>query len=299
VGKVRVNAFTISVDGYGAGSGQDLEHPLGAGGTELHRWMVGTATFRRSHGLEGGTTGPDDDVAAAGFADVGAWILGRNMFGPVRGPWPDDSWRGWWGDDAPYHCEVFVLTHHARPSFELEGGNVFHFVTGGVHEALDAARAAAGGLDVRIGGGVHTVRQYLEARLIDELDLAISPVLLCGGEHLLGGLDLAALGYRLFATAGTAHALNSNYVPASLVGKFSEPSPNIPDMLRGGSVQLIINTPTRGRDPERDGFKLRRMAVEYRVPCLTSVDTAAALVRGLKLKESDGDIIPMGLHDLE
>lgn len=194
--RIRVAGFTISLDGYGAGPDQSLEQPLGAGGTELHQWLLPTRTFQRNvFGADGGTTGVDDEFAAASFRNVGAWILGRNMFGPIRGAWPDLSWKGWWGDSPPYHVPTFILTHHARPSIEMEGGTTFHFVTGGIHEALERAREAAGGLDVRIGGGADTIRQYLRARLIDELHLAISPVLLGRGERLFEGLDMRELGY--------------------------------------------------------------------------------------------------------
>lgn len=196
--KVRVNAFAISLDGYGAGPRQSLEDPLGVGGTGLHEWFYPTRTFREHVlGESGGTTGIDDQFAARGMENVGAWILGRNMFGPVRGPWPDDSWKGWWGDNPPYHVPVFVLTHHARPPLEMEGGTVFHFVTDGIEAALERARAAAGDRDVRIGGGAATIRQYLGAGLIDELHLVISPVLLGEGEPLLDGIDLLKLGYEV------------------------------------------------------------------------------------------------------
>ncbi len=195
--RVRVEGFTISLDGYGAGPDQDLEHPLGIGGEELHQWLVSTRTFQQTlFGKEGGTTGLDDQFAARGFQNVGAWILGRNMFGPVRGEWPDLNWKGWWGDNPPYHVPVFVLTHHARPSIEMEGGTRFHFITGGAHEALVRAREAAGAKDVRIGGGPATIRQYLREGLIDELHIAISPVLLGRGEALFEGLDLRTLGYQ-------------------------------------------------------------------------------------------------------
>ena len=195
--RVRVESFTISLDGFGAGPAQDLAHPLGVGGEALHQWALPTRTFQQAlFGAEGGTTGIDEDFAARGFANVGAWILGRNMFGPVRGPWPDLSWRGWWGDNPPYHVPVFVLTHHARAPIEMAGGTSFHFVTGGIHEALDRAREAARGLDVRIGGGVATLQQYLRAGLVDELHIAIAPVLLGQGERLFEGVDLRALGYE-------------------------------------------------------------------------------------------------------
>ena len=205
--RVRVEGFTISLDGYGAGPGQDLANPLGVGGTELHPWLLATRTFQRTHfGKDGGTTGVDDAFAARGFRNVGAWILGRNMFGPVRGPWPDLEWKGWWGDNPPYHVPVFVLTHHARPSLAMEGGTTFHFVTGGIREALDRAIEAAAGQDVRIGGGADTIRQYLREGLIDEMHLAISPVLLGSGERLFEGVDLRALGYRCVETAGSDKA---------------------------------------------------------------------------------------------
>jgi dihydrofolate reductase len=192
--RLRVNSFSVSLDGYGAGVSQSLQQPLGLGGETLHHWMFGTRMFRELFGGQGGSTGVDDQFARRGFANVGAWILGRNMFGPVRGPWPDETWQGWWGDEPPYHCEVFVLTHHARKSFALSD-TTFHFVTGGIHEALERARKAAGGKDVRVGGGVATIQQYLRARLLDELHLAFAPVLLGSGEALFGGVDLAALGY--------------------------------------------------------------------------------------------------------
>lgn len=195
--KLRVNAFSISIDGYGAGPAQALEHPLGIGGEALHGWFVGTRTFQRVLGADDGRGRDDLDesFAAQSFEGVGAWIMGRNMFGPVRGPWPDDNWKGWWGPDPPYHVPVFVLTHYPRPSLVMEGGNVFHFVTGGIHEALERAREAAGERDIRLGGGASTVRQYLRAGLIDELLIAVSPVLLGDGEPLFAGIDLPKLGY--------------------------------------------------------------------------------------------------------
>jgi dihydrofolate reductase len=195
--RVRVACFTISFDGYGAGPDQDLANPLGVGGFGLHQWLLPTRTMQRDlFGKEGGTTGVDDQFAARGFENVGAWILGRNMFGPVRGPWPDLSWKGWWGENPPYHVPVFVLTHHARPPLEMEGGTTFHFVTGGHREALERAREAAGGKDVRIGGGASTIQQYLRDGLIDELHIAISPVLLGRGERLFEGVDARAAGYE-------------------------------------------------------------------------------------------------------
>jgi dihydrofolate reductase len=211
--RVRVESFTISLDGYGAGPNQSIDHPLGLGAEDLHQWLIPTDTFQRTlFGKAGGTTGLDNDFAARGFQDVGAWILGRNMFGPVRGPWPDMSWTGWWGDNPPYHCPVFILTHHARPPIAMEGGTSFHFITGGVHEALERAREAAGELDVRIGGGVNTIQQYLREGLIDELHLAISPVLLGGGERLFEGLDLRALGYACTEFAASAKATHVKLV---------------------------------------------------------------------------------------
>ena len=177
--RLRVESFAISLDGYGAGPDQTLKEPLGVGGEQLHGWFVPTRTFQTMvYRKDSGTTGVDDDFAQRGFRNVGAWILGRNMFGPVRGPWPDDSWKGWWGTNPPYHCPVFVLTHHARDPIDMEGGTTFHFVTDGIHAALKAAREAAKGKDVRLGGGVSTVRQYMAQRLVDELHLAVSPVLL-------------------------------------------------------------------------------------------------------------------------
>ena len=196
--KLRVNAFTISLDGFGAGPKQSVDAPLGIGGQKLHQWLFPTRTFQQMVlGKPEGLTGIDDDFAARSFVDVGAWILGRNMFGPVRGPWPDESWRGWWGESPPYHVPVFVLTHHPRPPLEMEGGTVFYFVTDGFESALVQARAAAGDRDVRVGGGVATIRQYLTAGLIDEMHIAISPVLLGRGEHLFAGIDLPALGFRV------------------------------------------------------------------------------------------------------
>lgn len=203
MGKVRVAAFSLSLDGYGAGPEQSLKDPLGKGGEELHRWFVATRSFRALFGKEGGTTGVDDTYAARANSGFGAFILGRNMFGPVRGDWPDDSWKGWWGDNPPYHTPTFVLTHHPRHPLVMEGGTTFFFVTGGIEKALREARAAAGDKDIKIGGGVSTVRQYLAAGLIDELHFAIAPVLLGRGEAMFPGLDLPALGYRVVSTEAT------------------------------------------------------------------------------------------------
>jgi dihydrofolate reductase len=194
--KLKVSSFTISIDGYGAGPDQDLENPLGAGGTTLHEWAFATRTFRQMFGEGAGSTDTDDAYAARGFDNIGAWIMGRNMFGPVRGEWHDKTWNGWWGDNPPYHVPVFVLSHYARQPVEMEGGTTFHFVTGGIHDALAMATAAAGRKDIRLGGGVETIRQYLQARLIDEMHVVIAPVLLGSGEHLFADLNLPALGYR-------------------------------------------------------------------------------------------------------
>lgn len=193
--QLRVSSFTLSLDGYGAGPKQSLENGLGEGGESLHKWFLPTRTFRAMQGHDDGEAGIDDEFAARGFANIGAWILGRNMFGPIRGPWPDESWKGWWGDNPPYHAPVFVLTHHPRKPITMEGGTTFHFVTDGIESALRQANRAAAGKDVRLGGGVSTIQQYLRARLIDELHLAIAPILLGGGEHFFGDLNLLKLGY--------------------------------------------------------------------------------------------------------
>lgn len=204
--KVRVNGFSVSLDGYGAGAEQSLENPLGIGGESLHGWAFPTRTFQAMFGAEGGETGVDEDFAAASMAGLGAWVMGRNMFGPIRGEWPDFDWKGWWGPNPPYHTPVFVLTHHARPPLEMEGGTVFHFVTEGPDVALERAVAAAGGKDVRIGGGVATIRHYLRAGKIDEMHLALAPVLLGRGEPLLAGLDLPGLGYEVARYEPSARA---------------------------------------------------------------------------------------------
>ncbi|HET6347193.1 MAG TPA: dihydrofolate reductase family protein [Myxococcota bacterium] len=205
--KLRIASFSVSIDGYGAGPNQSLEQPLGVGGNGLHSWFLGTRVFREVHGAEGGEADSlDNDFAQRGFDNVGAWILGRNMFGPVRGPWPDESWKGWWGDEPPYHVDTFVLTHHARPPLVMKGGTTFHFITGGIHEALERARAAAKGRDIRLGGGVSTIQQYLRAGLVDEMHLAISPVLLGAGEALFPGIDLVKLGFTCVEHAPSPRA---------------------------------------------------------------------------------------------
>lgn len=194
--KLRVHAFSLSIDGYGAGANQSLSNPLGMGGAALHEWAFATKTFQKIFGSEGGTTGADNEFATRGFSNIGAWIIGRNMFGPIRGSWPDDSWKGWWGDDPPYHVPVFVLTHYKRASIKMSGGTIFHFVEDGIHAALNRATEAANGQDVRLGGGVATLQQYLRAGLVDEMHLAIAPVFLGSGEHFFTGIDVVALGYR-------------------------------------------------------------------------------------------------------
>ena len=207
--KFRVAAFGVSVDGYGAGPSQSLENPLGAGGMALHEWFFPTRAFQKMHGGGEGTTGADNDFAERSLTNVGAWILGRNMFGPVRGPWLDESWKGWWGEEPPYHTEVVVLTHHARAPLEMKGRTTFHFVTNGIEEAARRASAAANGKDVRIGGGVATIQQFLRAGLIDELHLAISPVLLGSGERLFASdIDMVKLGYRCVEHVATEKALH-------------------------------------------------------------------------------------------
>jgi len=201
--KVRVGGFTVSLDGYGAGPEQSLQDPLGKRGEELHRWLVGTKTFKAMFGREGGSEGVDDDYTRRSMEGFGAFILGRNMFGPIRGEWPDENWKGWWGDNPPYHAPTYILTHYKRDPIVMEGGTTFYFVTDGIETALEQAKAAAGGLDVKIGGGVSTVRQYLQAGLIDELHFAFSPVMLGHGEAMFAGIDLPALGFRVAESATT------------------------------------------------------------------------------------------------
>jgi dihydrofolate reductase len=204
--KVRVAGFSISLDGYGAGPEQSLENPLGRGGRGLHQWMFGTRMFRTMIGKDGGSDGIDDAYAQRSMDGFGAFILGRNMFGPIRGSWPDESWKGWWGDNPPYHAPTFVLTHHPRAPIEMEGGTTFIFVTEGFEAALDQAKHAAKDRDVKIGGGVETVRQYLRAGLIDELHFALSPIVLGQGEAMFAGIDLPALGYRVVEHQATEYA---------------------------------------------------------------------------------------------
>ena len=201
--KVRVGGFTVSLDGYGAGPEQSLRDPLGRRGEELHSWLVSTKTFKAMFGKDGGSEGVDDDYARRSMENFGAFILGRNMFGPVRGEWPDDDWKGWWGDNPPYHAPTFILTHFPRDPIVMEGGTTFYFVTDGIEAALEQAKAAAGELDVKVGGGVSTVRQYLQAGLIDELHYAFSPVMLGQGEAMFAGIDVPALGFKVAETAAT------------------------------------------------------------------------------------------------
>jgi dihydrofolate reductase len=206
--KVRIHSFSISLDGYGAGSNQSLDKPMGVGSEELHNWFRKTADFHKMQGKEGGSEGIDNDFAARGFDNIGAWILGRNMFGPIRGEWPDDSWKGWWGENPPYHCEVFVLTHYPRTSITMQGGTTFHFVTEGIHVALERARKAAAGKYIRLGGGVSVIQQYLRERLVDEMHLAVAPVILGSGENLWQGINLLELGYNLSEHVTTPDAMH-------------------------------------------------------------------------------------------
>lgn len=208
MGKVRVAGFTVSIDGFGAGPEQSLADPLGKGGRELHQWMIGTRMFHEMIGQPGGETGVDNEYAERSMAGFGAFILGRNMFGPSRGEWPDDGWKGWWGDNPPYHAPTFILTHHPRESIVMEGGTVFHFVSDGIESALRQARETAGDLDVKIGGGVATVREYLQAGAVDELHYVMSPVVLGQGEVMFAGIDLPAMGYRVTERVTTPKAMH-------------------------------------------------------------------------------------------
>jgi dihydrofolate reductase len=204
--KLRVESFSVSIDGFGAGPDQNPENPLGVGGIDLHQWVFPTKTFQHMMGQDGGTTGIDNDFASRGFSNIGAWIMGRNMFGPIRGPWPDEDWKGWWGNSPPYHVPVFVLTNYERNSIEMDGGTTFHFVTKGIHAALDRAFDSAKGKDVRLGGGVSTIQQYLDAKLIDEMHVAIAPILLGSGESLFSRVNLVSLGYKCTEHVPTEHA---------------------------------------------------------------------------------------------
>ncbi len=206
--KVKVAAYSISIDGFGAGPDQKLNTPLGIGGEKLHKWFFPTKVFQEMHGDSEGIEGTDNDFGARSFENIGAWIMGRNMFGPIRGPWPDDEWKGWWGDTPPYHVPVFVLSHYEREPIEMKGNTTFHFITDGIESALDKARKAANGKDIRIGGGASTIRQYLKKGLIDELHLAVSPVLLGTGEHLFYGIDLPKLGYSVQQVTNGEQALH-------------------------------------------------------------------------------------------
>lgn len=204
--RIRVAGFGVSLDGFAAGVDQSLDDPLGKRGPDLFQWFFPTRSFREMHGASDGETGTDDDFARRAMAGFGAFILGRNMFGPVRGEWPDEQWKGWWGDNPPYHAPTFVLTHHARPSVEMKGGTTFHFVTDGIEAALQRAREVADGKDIKIGGGVSTARQYIRAGHVDEIHLAVAPVVLGQGEALFDGIDLHALGYRTVEHVPTARA---------------------------------------------------------------------------------------------
>lgn len=208
MGRVKVAAFSVSLDGYGAGPEQDLNNPLGSRGMELHNWLFKTKTFQAMSGNDSGETGVDNDFAAKSMENNGAWIIGRNMFGPIRGSWSDDLWKGWWGENPPYHVPVFVLTHHARAPIQMEGGTTFHFVTDGIESALKKAKEAAQEKDVRIGGGVSTIRQYLHKGLIDEMHITYSPVYLGTGENLLQGIDVNELGFSKIEYVTTPNALH-------------------------------------------------------------------------------------------
>ena len=209
--KLRVHNVALSLDGYAAGPDQDLDNPLGVGGLQLHEWVYPTRTFQRMGGVEGGEEGLDNDFAARGDAGIGATIMGRNMFGPIRGEWGDDSWSGWWGDNPPFHHPVFVLTHHPRASITMRGGTTFHFVNDGIHAALERAFDAAGGDDVRLGGGVAAIQQYLRAGLIDEMHLAIVPILLGSGERLFDHLDGGPVGYECVEFVSSPSVLHARF----------------------------------------------------------------------------------------
>lgn len=206
--KLRVASFSISIDGYGAGAEQSLENPLGIRGQSLHEWVFPTETFQKMFGKDKGTTGIDNDFAKRGFDNIGAWILGRNMFSPNRGPWLDNNWKGWWGDNPPYHTDVFVLTNYKREPLKMEGGTTFYFVNDGIYSALELAKKSANGKDIRIGGGVNTIKQYLNEKLIDELHIAVSPVLLGSGENLFAGINLTELGYKCVENVSSEKAMH-------------------------------------------------------------------------------------------
>jgi dihydrofolate reductase len=205
--KLRVHNFTISLDGFGAGANQDLNNPLGIGGRDLHQWFFPTDVFQQMFGKQGEKS-TDNDIAMKSFDNIGAVIMGRNMFGPIRGNWPDDNWKGWWGSNPPYHCPVYVLTNHPRESLVMEGGTTFHFVTDGIEAALQRAKESANGKDVQLSGGVSTIQQYLNARLVDEMHIAISPIALGSGERLFGNIDLVKLGYKCVENTCTAKAMH-------------------------------------------------------------------------------------------
>ena len=259
---------------------------IGVGGMALHEWVFPTRTFQKMlFGKDGGTTGPDDDFAARGFDNIGAWILGRNMFGPVRGPWPDESWKGWWGDEPPYHCEVFVLTHHPRAPIEMKGGTVFHFVTDGIEAALAARPRAAGGKDIRLGGGVATIRQYLRAGLIDELHLAIAPVLLGSGENLFADIDLPRLGYKVHASmsrrAGATHIVLTQGVSSLIIHPHQIKPLRRRDRAAGGAVARgeccgeIVGAPAAFADPDQRAHHRAHLAVQERARGCHDADVVA------------------------
>jgi dihydrofolate reductase len=274
--KLRVQSFAISIDGFGAGPNQDIENPLGVRGPELFDWFFATRVWRRMHGLDDGETGIDNEIAEQGFAGIGAWILGRNMFGPIRGPWPDENWRGWWGEDPPYHAPVFVLTNYSRAPVKMKGGTEFRFVTEGIHAALDQATEAAGGHDVRLGGGVATIRQYLRAALIDEMHLAVRPILLGSGEHLFNGLDLHAIGYECakhIAGERAMHVFCGSVRDAS--GPLSVGTPNIFLHLIGVPLPLrTARCENRLRERDRYCKGLRPVGTREALPVYLAPPTA-------------------------
>lgn len=211
--RLRVHNFAISLDGYGAGPNQSLDNPLGIGGEDLHNWVFETRKWGEMVGTEGGTEGIDNDFMAKGDHGIGATVMGRNMFGPIRGGWGDEEWSGWWGDNPPYHHPVFVLTHHSHPPIEMEGGTTFNFVTDGIEAALEHARVAADGKDIRLGGGAATIQQYLRAGLIDEMHVAIVPILLGGGERLFDNLD-GPVGYECVELVSSPTVVHARFARA-------------------------------------------------------------------------------------